>query len=267
MKKQAALWVGAFLVAGLITGMTANQSYAEGPIVVQLRAPGDVGGPFPIGWAAINVPKGEVTVLAILPADTVFPGSGENDPNAGKWEFEAWLADLAPPHPCPAPITVDGTLEEEVDNSEDAFATAAPDVPEETSTVPICGSRLSSETRFRHFPGIPNLTFQKIYFPVSQGLLKKVGPRIGDWSLYVGRHKTNMGLRPFDVAGVTVEPPGTGDHLRDYDPRPNPVVALIGRIPHPTTHDVEAPGDGGGDGTVDPAGNDRRRNARPVSIR
>ena len=265
MKHIAMFGIGVLLTFGLLAGMTANASYAEGPIVVQLKAPNDLGDPFPIGWAAINVPKGETTFLAILPANTVLPGSGENDPNAGKWVFEAWLADLAPPHPCPAADPVDGT-EEEVSNEEDAFLSADVELTDETSEAPLCGSRVSSETRFRHFPGIPNKTFQKTYFPVSQGLLHKVGPHIGDWALYVGRHKTNMGLRPFDVAGVTIEPPGTGDRLRDYDPRPNPLVALIGRIPHPSVNSDDT--NNGEDGTTTPpTTNARRRAANSLSIR
>lgn len=267
MKKKAALWVGVLLASGLMTGTTANESYADGPIVVQMNAPNGGGDPFPIGWAAIHVPKGEVTVLAILPSNTVFPGSGENDPNAGKWEFEAWLADLAPPHRCPVTDPSEASTVA-ISNEEDAFRAADPNVADETSEVPICGSRLSSETKFRNFPGIPNLTFQKTYFPVSQGLLHKVGPDIAGWSLYTGRHKTNMGLRPFDVVGVTVEPPGTGARLRDYDPRPHPVVALIGRIPH-RVDSVEDPGDEGGEetGNVKPTTNARRRAANSLSVR
>lgn len=262
MRKLTAVWVGTFLICGLVSGMSSNRANAEGPIVVPLKSPSGVGDPFPIGWAAIDVAKGETTFLAILPANTVVPGSGESDPSAGKWAFEAWIADLAPPHLCPAPEPIDGTGEV-IDNGEDAFLSSDPDVVAETPEAPICGSRVSSETRFRNFPGIPNKTFQKTYFPVSQGLLHKVGPDIGDWALYTGRHKTNMGLRPFDVAGVTVEPPGTGARLRDYDPRPNPVVALIGRIPHPTVEEGEGESDVSGATT----GSARRRAANALSIR
>lgn len=245
MARHVAVMVGVFLAFAVTSGLTTEECYAQKTVVVQLKPPGNSGGdPFPIGWATLNLAQGEVTLLAILPADTVIPGSGENDPNAGRWVFEGWIADLAPPHRCG-----DGTVDEPT-NEEDFFNTADPTVADETPEVPICGSRVSSETKFRGFPGIPNRNFAKTYFPVSQGLLRKVGPNLGDWALYMGRHKINMGLRPYDVVGITVEPPGTGSRIRDYDPRPNPVVALIGRIPHP---ELAPPGEGNGDPNEDPS--------------
>ena len=253
------LTLGVIFVAAALGMMPATDPANANSLVVQMTAPQSNGDPFPIGWASINVPRGEVTMLAILPRNTVVPASGENDPNAGRWVFEGWLADLAPPHRCPEPDPGDAT--DEVDTSDDAFAAADPSVLDETNEVPICGSRLSSETHFRGFPGIPNKTFAKTYFPVSQGLLRQVGPPIGDWALYTLTHKINMGLRPYDVVGVTVEPPRTGAPRADYDPRPNPVVALIGRIPHPnldgTANDDSEDGE---DNTTNPP-----RNRRPIS--
>jgi len=247
-------------------------------VVVEMRPPWQNNtGPFPIGWAIINRPKGEVTMLAILPRNTIVPQIPGHEELAGKWVFEGWLADLAPPHPCPIPVPpdpvpVDPTIDPDavrVDAGDEVLV-GSDEIPDITPDpgFRICGSRLSSETRFRGFPGIPNLTFQN-YFPVSQGLFRRIGPPLGPWAFYLARHKTNMGLCPFDVVGVTVEPPGTGAPRRDYDPRPHPVVILIGRVP-PCRHLTDVPDDGGpGDGT-DPPNNtptDRRPISGAVSVR
>src|SRR5690606_27663815 len=123
----------------------------------------------------------------------------------------------------------------------------ATEVDPTTPDVPVCGSRLSTQTAFRGFPGLINKTFQHTYFPVRPGIFRKLGPPLGDWQFYVLHHKISMGLRPYDVVGVTIEPPGTGAKLRDYDPRPNPIVALAGRIPRPTPASVEDPTRGNDD--------------------
>ena len=226
MKALVTLLIAAALLSGLGPALAPDPVAAEGVVIVEMKPPGGGNGPFPIGWAVINVPRGEVTMMAILPANTTI--ADESGEHRARLVFEGWLADLAPPHRCPPRDPAEPT--DSGAELGDARIAGGTEVPDATD-VPICGSRRSSETGFRGFPGLINRTFQHTYFPVSQGILHKVGPPLGEWQFYAVRHKTNMGLVPYDVAGVTVEPPGTGAPLRDYDPRPNPVIALVGRIP------------------------------------
>jgi hypothetical protein len=259
VKRIATLFLGSAAILCLFVCLAPSPAAAQpGVVVVEMHPPFDPGGPFPAGWAVINIPKGDVTMLAILPKET----HGH--------VFEGWLADLAPPHRCRIHTATDevpgGSEELELNDERIAGAEvldATPDDPD----YRICGSRRSSETGFRGFPGLINKTFQHTYFPVSQGLFRRYGPALGDWQFYTARHKTNMGLRWADVVGVTVEPPGTGSPRRDYDPRPNPIVILAGRIPA-----IAGNSDGGDDGGGDepPATTvtqTRRRAKAPVSVR
>jgi hypothetical protein len=241
MKCGNAVLAGIAVVALLISATVPAPLGAQ-VLTVEMKPVGGTGGePFPVGWAVINVPQGEVTMMAILPADTHVWAPTTN----ASLVFEGWLADLAPPHRCPPiadpPLEGEEGLELDASSIVGAEVIDATEVDPASPEVPICGSRLSSETGFRGFPGFINKTFQHTYFPVSQGVFRKLGPPLGDWQFYVLHHKTNMGLRPYDVVGVTIEPPGTGARARDYDPRPNPVVALAGRIPHPTPSVREDP--------------------------
>lgn len=236
-------------------GLTPVASVAGDVITVPLNSLNDTGDPFPKGWAMLNIPRGEVTILAILPANTTVPGPSDPAVAPARAVFEGWIADLAPPHRCRIP-----DLTAEVEPAVAGIFEATDDVPDGTVEVDICGSRRSSETGFRNFPGLINRTFQHTYFPVSQGVLTPVGRRLGEWQLYMVRHKTNMGLRPYDVVGITVEPPGTGAPLRDYDPRPSPVVILAGRIPLPNAENPS--GENEGPGTRPP-----RTNRGPIQVR
>lgn len=214
----------------LLAGLSGGDPSAALPgdvVMVPLKqvGPSPAPGPFPAGWASINIPKGEVTILAIFPAGYEIVGGTDPATNR-EVHFEAWLVDHAPPHPCPdlpADVVQIPSGEGILDGSED--------IENPTGTIHICGSRRSSETGFRHFPGWINRAFQHTYFPVSQGLLKPTRFTLGNLQLFSLRHSTNMGLAPFDLVAVTVEPPGTGAPRRDYDPRPNPRVLLAGRIP------------------------------------
>lgn len=214
-----------------IAALTPAASVAGDVVVVPLKPIGAATSthPFPTGWAILNIPRGDATFLAILPKNTTVPdATGGIAP--GEWVFEGWLADLARPHPCPPPPDGEG---EAGDPAPADILEGSDEIPSPTEPVHVCGSRRSSETGFRHFPGHINRALAHTYFPVSQGLLKKFGPPLGDWQFYRVSHSINMGLVPFDVAAITIEPPGTGARRRDYDPRPNPVVVLAGKIPLP----------------------------------
>jgi len=251
----------AFLVCMLVA---PSPVLAENTIVVEMHPPGGGSEPFPVGWAVINVPKGNVQILAILPSNTDVPASDSTDNVARRRVFEAWLADWAPPHPCPVPVDEATPVAEE-----DTAIELGESLVDDSTLTPVrmCGSRWSSETGFRGFPGLINKTFQYTYFPVSQGLLRKVGPPLGDWQFYTGTHSTNMGLVPYDVVGVTVEPPGTGSPRLDYDPRPHPVVILVGRIPHPSAEPAEGGEDGQNQESPESLSNTQRRPVQSISVR
>jgi hypothetical protein len=96
------------LLAGVVFAVVAFATFtpiagAVGDVVVvPLKPLGEPSGPFPIGWAALNIPKGNVTIMAILPKNTqVDPPQGDppqGDPQEAlvprpEIVFEGWLVD------------------------------------------------------------------------------------------------------------------------------------------------------------------------------
>lgn len=93
---------------------------------------------------------------------------------------------------------------------------------------------LSSETEKRDFRGISHPLFKDTGFMLSLGIMTASSnndENVQDH--FIERTSTNYDFIPYDEIVITLEPDGTGRANTDFDPRPNPVIAISGMIDIP----------------------------------